>query len=91
MDTIISFNGKYYCAFCGEEIPSIEGQYLCLCKDAREYRKALTTKLQLEIEASKVMASAPKPKYGLTTIIAPIEDFPPYQEDDSDDVPSNPM
>ena len=92
MDTIINLNGKSFCAFCGNEITTNEnGQALCQCTDAQQYRKALSIKLQLEIEASKVMNAAPKPKYGLHTIISPIEDCKAYQEQDEDIVPSNPL
>ena len=92
MDTIIHLNNKSYCAFCGNEITSVEyGQTLCQCPDAQEYRKALHLKLQLEFEASKIMADAPKPKYGLCTIIAPLQDFVASQANDSGFVPSNPM
>ena len=75
MDIILKVNEKNYCAFGGHEItPSPEGQLLCQCENAKQYRKALHLKLQLELEASKIMQQAPKPKYGLHTIVAPINE-----------------
>lgn len=92
MDTILYLKGKSFCAFCGQEITSDKyGQTLCQCPDAQEYRKALHLKLQLEFEASNIMAKAPKPKFGLATIVAPIQDSGASPEDDSFEVPSNPM
>lgn len=93
MNTIIYLNGKHYCAFCGKEITTrdIAGTFQCHCEDAKEYRNALHLKLQFEIQASNIMASAPKPKYGLHTIIAPIEDRIASLDENSDEVPSNPL
>lgn len=88
---ILHINDKIYCAFCGNEIERDSNRrYLCQCKDAVSYRKAVSTKIQMEIEMIKLMDNAPKPKYGIKTIIAPINECV-TTICDTDDVPSNPM
>lgn len=89
MDIILNVNSKSFCAFCGKEIVSDKfGQTLCQCPDAQQYRKALNIKLQLEIEASKVMANAPKPKYGIDTVIAPLKEHGASRDNAPDDEPN---
>lgn len=71
--TILSIGNKNFCAFCGDEIlPDKDGQLLCDCDDAKQFRNALHVALQLEMEANKTMNNAPKPRYELCTVCRPI-------------------
>ena len=71
--TILSIGNKNFCAFCGNEItPDKNGQLLCQCDEAKQFRNALHVALQLEMEANKTMNSAPKPHYELRTVCRPI-------------------
>ena len=88
-NSILRIADKRFCAFCGNQInPDEHGAFHCQCNDAIQYRKALIAKLQLEIEASKVMANAPKPKFGLSTVCMPLKDIEPSQNNAPDDEPS---
>lgn len=85
--SVLNINNKFFCAFCGNEInPNENGAFHCQCNDAKLYRKALATKLQLEMSALNIMANAPKPKYGPLTICAPLQNFTP--SDNTDDEPN---
>lgn len=71
--TILTIGNKNFCAFCGNEINhDKDGQLLCQCNDAKQYRNALHVALQLEMEANRTMNSAPKPRYELRTVCCPI-------------------
>ena len=71
--TILTIGNKNFCAFCGNEITTdMDGQLLCQCNDAKQYRNALHVALQLEMEANKTMNNAPKPRYELQTVCRPI-------------------
>jgi hypothetical protein len=71
--TILSIGNKNFCAFCGNEIlHDNDGQLLCKCEDAKQFRNALHVALQLEMEANKTMNNAPKPRYELRTVCRPI-------------------
>jgi hypothetical protein len=71
--TILSIGNKNFCAFCGNEIHHDDnGQLLCDCNDAKQFRNALHVALQLEMEANKTMKNAPKPRYELRTVCRPI-------------------
>ena len=92
--TILTIGNKNFCAFCGNEIHhDKDGQLLCQCTDAIQYRNALHLALQLEMEANKTLNNAPKPRYEIKTVCAPIQqnDCEPYLNDDEDCVPSNPL
>ena len=71
--TILAIGNKNFCAFCGDEIIcNKDGQLLCDCDDAKQFRNALHIALQLEMEANKTMNNAPKPRYELRTVCRPI-------------------
>ena len=71
--TILNIGNKNFCAFCGDEIlQDKDGQLLCDCDDAKQFRNALHVALQLEMEANKTMNNAPKPRYELRTVCRPI-------------------
>ena len=71
--TILTIGNKSFCAFCGNEIHhDNDGQLLCQCNEAKQFRNALHIALQLEMEANKTMNSAPKPRYELRTVCRPI-------------------
>ena len=86
--TILAIGNKNFCAFCGSEILHDDnGQLLCDCDDAKQFRNALHVALQLEMEANKTMDSAPKPRYELRTVCRPIS-YNTNTDTPEDDEPS---